>query len=97
VAGVVTQAIIGGSRFMAKVLLHCTNEPSLSWSISKIIEMQRIPCIGEYVQPDNSSDAYEVITVLHTTFAGAAQDAEVFAAKGDYSTKSIKLIDEHFK
>ncbi len=82
---------------MAKVLLHCTNEPSVNWSISKTIEMPHIPCAEEDVQPDNRSDAYEVITVLHTTFAGAAQDAEVFAAKGDYSTKSIKLIDEHFK
>jgi hypothetical protein len=82
---------------MAKVLLHCTDGPSINWSITRTIEMSRIPGIGEYIQPDNTSDAYEVISVLHTPFADAAQHAEVFAAKGDYSTKAIKLIEEHFK
>ena len=77
---------------MFKISLFMKSGPAPPFK--KMVELSRVPNVGEYVRIGVDGGSYKVVTVVHNFYAGAESEADVFVVEEEYTTSTIEAFNQ---
>ena len=77
---------------MFKITIYMESGPAPPFK--KLIELSRVPNVGEYVRIGINGGSYKVVTVVHNYYDGAESEADVFVVEEEYTTSTIEAFNQ---